>query len=73
MGETHDTLTENAYTQLIVFNITGAHVMTIINNEYHSAGSYSREQNLSSMSQGLYVMKLISRKSSETALFNIIQ
>jgi Secretion system C-terminal sorting domain len=58
-------LPKNSYTKLIVYDILGRELLTIV-NEQLSAGTYSVDWNTSDYPSGIYYYKLTSGEFTET-------
>jgi hypothetical protein len=67
------TLPENGYTSLSVFTLSGTRLKTLVNNEYQTAGQYTREFELAGTDEGLYVIQLLSGTRSSTVKLNVVK
>ena len=52
--------------KISVYNILGAHITTLVDNESYSAGIHSVKWNTADVNSGLYFCKLEAGNSSQT-------
>ena len=52
--------------KMSVYNLLGAHITTLVDNESYSAGVHSVKWNTSNINSGLYFLKLEAGNSSQT-------
>lgn len=59
-------LTENARVNLVIYNMIGQPVKTVINNSSQSAGSYSKTLDVSDLKSGVYLARFKAGNSLQT-------